>query len=123
MGRFDPAAAARLETAGHVVVLDAATGAVSPTTEGADLVLTRLPDDRAARRVYTELARTASPGQVFADLSNLPSAVEEWCALALPAFLAVGQDGGVRGEPAHLERARSVLEMVAGHVHEGGRLR
>ena len=122
LGRFDGAAAARLRTDGHEVVLDPAEGPVATAAEGADLVLTRLADDRAGRRVYTELARTASPGQVFADLSPLSAALQEWCALALPAFLAIEPGGDARGEPDHLERARPVLEALAGPLGGRGRL-
>lgn len=116
LGRFDGAAAARLRAAGHRVVIDPATGPVSTPAEGADVVVTSLPDEPAVRRVYSELARTAAPGQVFADLSEVSAATRAWCALALPAFVAVGGDGDVSAEPAHGERARPVLEALIGPV-------
>ena len=125
LGRFDAAATPRLTTAGHEVVEDAASGSVAAAAEGADLVVTWLAEERELRRVYSELARTASPGQVFADLSPVAPALHEWCALVLPAFVGVtaGQVLEVRGEPAHVARARTVLEAATGApVREAGRL-
>ena len=111
LGDFGGAAAHGLRAAGHAVEVDAAEGPVTGAAEGADVVVTILPDDRAARRVYTELARTASPGQVFVDL-GAGAATHEWCALVLPAF--VGVRGAVAtGEPGHVERARPVLQVLA----------
>lgn len=117
-------AAARLAAAGHAVVTHAGAGyPVFEAAEGADLVLTFLGGDAAVRRIYSELARTASPGQVFADHTAVPEATARWCGLVLPAFLAapLGPDGlRVRGARSHFERARPAFEVYAGAVaYEG----
>lgn len=111
----------RLESRGHAVkVLHHPAEAYAGGAEGADLVITLLPDSTAARLVYSELARSASPGQVFVDHSGLDPETAKWCALALPAFLEapIGPGGAieVRGERAHFERALPVLSAYAGPV-------
>ena len=117
-------AAARLEAAGNDVVRDPATGSVGTAAENAGLVLTLLAGDAAVRRVYAELARTATAGQVFVDHSPAASATHRWCALALPAFLAarLAPSGAlrVRGEAPHLERVRPLLRVYAPRVIYAG---
>jgi 3-hydroxyisobutyrate dehydrogenase-like beta-hydroxyacid dehydrogenase len=111
----------RLRSSGHQVkVLHYPAESYAGGAEGADLVITLLPDSAAARLVYSELARRASPGQVFVDHSDLDPETAAWCALALPAFLEapIGERGEieVRGERAHFERALPVLSAYADPV-------
>ncbi len=111
----------RLRSSGHQVkLLRYPAESYAGGAEGADLVITLLPDSAAARLVYSELARRASPGQVFVDHSDLEPETAAWCALALPAFLEapIGERGEieVRGERAHFERALPVLSAYADPV-------
>ena len=108
----------RMRSQGYQVrVVDYPAGSYAAGAAGADVVVTMLPDSAAARLVYTELARSASPGQVFVDHSDLDRETAAWCALALPAFLEapIGEHGEVevRGERAHFERALPVLSTYA----------
>ncbi len=92
-------------------------GSAGEAAQGADLVLTALPTVESVRLVYSELARAASPGQVYADHSTVDLETSRWCALAVPAFLDAPVSGGpsgveagtltvmAGGEPAHFERA------------------
>ncbi len=113
----------RLLAAGHEVAVHnrsrpavdelAAAGAVpagsaSEAAQGAEVVLTALPTIESVRLVYSELARTATPGQVFADHSTVDLATSRWCALAMPAFL----DAPVSGGPAGVEAG--TLTIMAG---------
>lgn len=118
-------AATALAAAGHQVSRHPGDGPVGPAADGSELVLTWLAGDAAVRRVYAELARTASPGQVFADHSEVAEATARWCALAMPAFLwaPIGPGGlRARGERAHFDRARAAFEVYAGPASLEGRL-
>jgi 3-hydroxyisobutyrate dehydrogenase-like beta-hydroxyacid dehydrogenase len=105
-----------------------ATGSASEAAEGAEVVLTALPTIDSVRLVYSELARTASPGQVYADHSTVDLETSRWCALAMPAFLDAPVSGGpagveagtltimVGGSEAHYERALPVFGAYGGTV-------
>lgn len=100
----------------------------SAAAEGAEVVLTALPTIESVRLVYSELARAATPGQVFADHSTVDLATSRWCALALPAFLDAPVSGGPAGVEAgtltvmaggreeHFARARPVFEAYGGTI-------
>jgi 2-hydroxy-3-oxopropionate reductase len=133
----------RLLAAGHQVVVHnrsrpaveelAAAGAVpagsaTAAAEGAEVVLTALPTIDSVRLVYAELARTATPGQIFADHSTVDLATTRWCALAMPAFLDAPVSGGpagveagtltimAGGEQAHFDRAVGALRAYGGTI-------
>ncbi len=114
----------RLLAAGHEVAVHsrspgpvdelAAEGAI-PTTSaseaihGAEVILTALPTVAAVRQVYEEMARVASPNQVFADHSTVDVQTSRWCGRVMPAFL----DAPVSGPPPVVEPGRLTV-MVGG---------
>jgi 3-hydroxyisobutyrate dehydrogenase len=126
---FDPAPAAREAAAANgVTVFDSGTGAV----QGADVVITMLPNGTLVRECYAELMPSASPEALFIDSSTI--AVDD--ARAVHAYAGdrgFGQldapvSGGVKGavagtlaflvggEAEALERGRPVLEAMAGKI-------
>ena len=127
----------RLVAAGHRVTAHdpsapSGHGSATAAVEGAEVVITALPDVPTVWLVYTELSRTASPGQVFVDHSRVDLETSRWCALALPAFLDAPALGGpeaaargdltllVGGEPGHLERAIPALRAYARTIDHRG---
>ncbi len=106
----------------------AAAGSATEAAEGADVVLTALPTIDSVRLVYSELARVATPGQIFADHSTVDLATTRWCALAMPAFVdapvsggPAGVEGGTLtimagGEQRHFERLLPALRAYGGTI-------
>lgn len=110
--------------AAGAVACDSGTEAI----QDVEVVLTSLPTIESVRLVYAELARAATPGQVFADHSTVDLETSRWCALAVPAFLDAPVSGGPAGVEAgtltimaggrqeHLDRARPALEAYGGTI-------
>jgi 3-hydroxyisobutyrate dehydrogenase len=131
---FDPVPTAALATADHgVAVCDSAAVAVS----GADVVITMLPHGEAVKRCYAEILPAASKGALFIDSSTISvdDAREVHASAAshglaqLDAPVSGGVKGAVAGTLAFmvggdedaLQRARPVLEPMAGKIiHCGG---
>ncbi|CAM4127346.1 3-hydroxyisobutyrate dehydrogenase [Mycobacterium basiliense] len=126
---FDPVpAAAAAAAAGGASVHDSAAAAVT----GADVVLTMLPNGELVKRCYAEVLPTAQPGALFIDSSTISvTDAREVHALAEShgmAQLDAPVSGGVKGaaagtlafmvggDEAALQRARPVLEPMAGKV-------
>ena len=126
---FDPVPAARdAATAKGVTVCDTGAAAV----QGADVVITMLPNGTLVRQCYAEVIPTAPAGALFVDSSTI--AVDD--ARAVHAYAGergFGQldapvSGGVKGavagtlafmvggEAEALEKARPVLEAMAGKI-------
>lgn len=124
LGMMGRPMARRLLAEGHQVtvhnrsrrVIDelAAEGAVPATsvaevTKDAELVLTALPSIDSVRQVYSEMARTASPGQLFIDHSTVDIETSRWCGSLMPAFL----DAPVSGPPP-VDSSTRVTVMAGG---------
>lgn len=126
---FDPVPAARQAAADHgVTVLESASAAV----QGADVVVTMLPNGALVRQCYADVMPAAAKGALFIDSSTI--AVDD--ARSANAFAAergfaqldAPVSGGVKGAvagtlafmvggtAAALETARPVLEPMAGKV-------
>ena len=126
---FDPVPAARQAAADHgVTVLESASAAV----QGADVVVTMLPNGTLVKECYADVMPAAAKGALFIDSSTI--AVDD--ARSANAFAAergfaqldAPVSGGVKGAvagtlafmvggtAAALETARPVLEPMAGKV-------
>jgi len=126
---FDPMpAAVEAAIANGVAVFESGPEAVS----GADIVITMLPNGDAVKRSYAELLPAADGNALFIDSSTI-SVDDAREVHALAASRGVAQldapvSGGVKGavagtlafmvggEDAALERARPVLEPMAGKI-------
>ncbi|MCV7421644.1 3-hydroxyisobutyrate dehydrogenase [Mycobacterium yunnanensis] len=152
LGNMGGPMAANLVAAGHVVrgfdLVDAlrdaaeASGVTVVTSgaeavDGADVVITSLPNGAIVRACYDDVLSAAKPGTLFVDTSTI--SVDDARALNALA-VAHGHDhvdapvsGGVKGATAGtlafmvggtdaaVERARPVLEPMAGKIiHCGG---
>ena len=131
---FDPVPAAVAAATGHgVTVFDSAAEAVA----GAEVVITMLPNGDLVKRCYTEILPSARAGALFIDSSTISvNDAREAHELAgshgvaqLDAPVSGGVKGAVAGtlafmvggdEPG-LERARPVLEPMAGKIIHCGR--
>ncbi|ORV60319.1 3-hydroxyisobutyrate dehydrogenase [Mycobacterium europaeum] len=131
---FDPVPAAAAAAAGNgVTTFDSAADAVA----GAEVVITMLPNGDLVKRCYTDVLPTAKAGALFIDSSTISvDDAREVHALArshgvpqLDAPVSGGVKGAVAGtlafmvggDEAAVERARPVLEPMAGKVvHCGG---
>ncbi|WP_156687287.1 3-hydroxyisobutyrate dehydrogenase [Mycobacterium sp. Marseille-P9652] len=131
---FDPVSRAAADATGHgVAVFDSAVDAV----EDADVVITMLPNGDVVKRCYADILPAAQRGALFIDSSTISvTDAREVHALAeshgvaqLDAPVSGGVKGAVAGTLAFmvggddeaLERARPVLEPMAGKViHCGG---
>ncbi len=131
---FDPVPAAAAAAAGNgVTTFDSAADAVA----GADVVITMLPNGDLVKRCYTDVLPAAKAGALFIDSSTISvDDAREAHALAqshgvsqLDAPVSGGVKGAVAGtlafmvggDEAAVERARPVLEPMAGKVvHCGG---
>jgi 3-hydroxyisobutyrate dehydrogenase len=126
---YDPVpTAATVASSNGVAVFDRAADAVAD----ADVVITMLPNGDIVKRCYTDILPAARPGALFIDSSTISvSDARDVHALAeghgiaqLDAPVSGGVKGAVAGtlafmvggdEPA-VERARPVLEPMAGKV-------
>ncbi|UXA08024.1 3-hydroxyisobutyrate dehydrogenase [Mycobacterium sp. SMC-2] len=126
---FDPVPAAVAAAAGNgVTTFDSAADAVA----GADVVITMLPNGELVKRCYADVLPAAKAGALFVDSSTISvNDAREVHALAeshgvsqLDAPVSGGVKGAVAGtlafmvggDAAALERARPVLEPMAGKV-------
>jgi 3-hydroxyisobutyrate dehydrogenase len=126
---FDPVPAAVEAAIGNgVAVFDSGPEAVT----GADVVITMLPHGDAVKRSYAELLPAADRGSLFIDSSTISvDDAREVHALAVShgvAQLDAPVSGGVKGavagtlafmvggEDDALDRARPVLEPMAGKI-------
>ncbi|MFY2860158.1 3-hydroxyisobutyrate dehydrogenase [Mycobacterium sp. THU-M104] len=126
---FDPLPAAATAAAGNgVTVFDNAAHAVA----GADVVITMLPNGEVVKRCYFEVLPAARAGALFIDSSTISvDDAREVHALAEShgiAQLDAPVSGGVKGaaagtlafmvggEASALQRARPVLEPMAGKI-------
>jgi 3-hydroxyisobutyrate dehydrogenase len=126
---FDPVPAALSAAAeAGVTAFDSATDAVA----GSDVVITMLPNGELVKRCYAEILPAARPGALFIDSSTISvNDAREVHALAesngvaqLDAPVSGGVKGAVAGTLAFmvggdedaLQRARPVLEPMAGKV-------
>ncbi|OBH83075.1 3-hydroxyisobutyrate dehydrogenase [Mycobacterium scrofulaceum] len=126
---FDPVPAAVAAAAGNgVTTFDSAADAVA----GADVVITMLPNGDLVKRCYADILPAATAGALFIDSSTISvDDAREVHALAeshgvsqLDAPVSGGVKGAVAGTLAFmvggdddaLERARPVLEPMAGKV-------
>jgi 3-hydroxyisobutyrate dehydrogenase len=126
---FDPVPAARAAAAENgATVFDNATAVVS----GADVVITMLPNGDVVKRCYAEILPAARDGALFIDSSTISvNDAREVHALAgshgmpqLDAPVSGGVKGAVAGtlafmvggDEAALQRARPVLNPMAGKV-------
>lgn len=126
---FDPVPAAVAAAAGNgVTTFDSAAEAVA----GADVVITMLPNGDLVKRCYADVLPAAKAGALFIDSSTISvNDAREVHALAqshgvsqLDAPVSGGVKGAVAGtlafmvggDDAALERARPVLEPMAGKV-------
>ena len=126
---FDPVPAARAAGAEKgVSVHDSGADAVS----GADVVITMLPNGTLVKQCYGEVMTDATPGTLFIDSSTISvDDAREVHGYALErgfAQLDAPVSGGVKGavagtlafmvggEAEALERARPVLEAMAGKI-------
>lgn len=126
---FDPVPAAVAAAAGNgVTTFDSAAEAVA----GADVVITMLPNGDLVKRCYADVLPAATAGALFIDSSTISvDDAREVHALAesrgvsqLDAPVSGGVKGAVAGTLAFmvggdddaLERARPVLEPMAGKV-------
>jgi 3-hydroxyisobutyrate dehydrogenase len=126
---FDPAPAAR-EAAGAkgVAVFDRGTDAV----QGADVVITMLPNGTLVKQCYAEVMAAAQPGALFVDSSTIAvndaREVNSYAAERGFAQLDAPVSGGVKGavagtlafmvggDAAALEQGRPALEAMAGKI-------
>ena len=126
---FDPAPAAR-EAAGAqgVAVFDRGTDAV----QGADVVITMLPNGTLVKQCYAEVMPAAQPGALFVDSSTIAvndaREVNSYAAERGFAQLDAPVSGGVKGavagtlafmvggDAAALEQGRPALEAMAGKI-------
>jgi 3-hydroxyisobutyrate dehydrogenase len=126
---FDPAPAAR-EAAGAkgVAVFDRGTDAV----QGADVVITMLPNGTLVKECYAEVMPAAQPGALFVDSSTIAvndaRQVNGYAAERGFAQLDAPVSGGVKGavagtlafmvggDAAALEQGRPALEAMAGKI-------
>lgn len=126
---FDPVpAAASSARAAGAAVFDSATDAVAD----ADVVITMLPSGEVVKRCYAEVLPAARPGALFIDSSTISVTdareVHELAKSQGMAQLDAPVSGGVKGatagtlafmvggDQAALERARPVLEPMAGKI-------
>lgn len=126
---FDPVpAAAAAAGANGVAVLDSAADAVA----GADVVITMLPNGDIVKRCYAEVLPAARDGALFIDSSTISvtdarevhALAESRGAVQVDAPVSGGVKGAVAGTLAFmvggdeeaLQRARPVLEPMAGKV-------
>jgi len=126
---FDPVpAAVAAAAASGVAVFDTAAEAVT----GTDVVITMLPNGDIVRRCYAEVLPAATPGALFIDSSTISvNDAREVHALAqshglpqLDAPVSGGVKGAmagtlafmVGGDESAVQRARPVLEPMAGKV-------
>jgi 3-hydroxyisobutyrate dehydrogenase len=126
---FDPVpTAVAAAAAGGVAVFDSAADAVSE----ADIVITMLPNGDVVKRCYAEIMPGARAGAVFIDSSTISvNDAREVHALAeshglpqLDAPVSGGVKGAVAGtlafmvggDDSALQRARPVLEPMAGKI-------
>ena len=126
---FDPVPAAR-EAAGAkgVAVFDRGTDAV----QGADVVITMLPNGTLVKQCYAEVMPAAQPGALFVDSSTIAvndaRQVNSYAAERGFAQLDAPVSGGVKGavagtlafmvggDAAALEQGRPALEAMAGKI-------
>jgi len=126
---FDPVPAARQAAADKgVTVLESASAAV----QGADVVVTMLPNGTLVRQCYADVVPVATKGALFIDSSTIAvddaRSVNAYAAERGFAQLDAPVSGGVKGAvagtlafmvggtAAALETARPVLEPMAGKV-------
>lgn len=126
---FDPVPAARQAAADHgVTVLESASAAV----QGADVVVTMLPNGTLVRQCYADVMPAAATGALFIDSSTIAvddaRSANAYAAERGFAQLDAPVSGGVKGAvagtlafmiggtAAALETARPVLEPMAGKV-------
>lgn len=126
---FDPVPVAlSAATATGVTGFDNATDAVA----GSDVVITMLPNGELVKRCYTEILPVARPGALFIDSSTISvndarevnSLAESHGVAQLDAPVSGGVKGAVAGTLAFmvggdetaLQRARPVLEPMAGKI-------
>lgn len=126
---FDPVPAARQAAADKgVAVLDSGADAVS----GADVVITMLPNGNLVKQCYGEIMPAAAEGTLFVDSSTIAvDDAREVHAYALErgfSQLDAPVSGGVKGavagtlafmvggEADALEKARPVLDAMAGKI-------
>ncbi|HKI41061.1 MAG TPA: 3-hydroxyisobutyrate dehydrogenase [Mycobacterium sp.] len=126
---FDPVPAAAAAATNHgVTAFDSAADAAAE----ADVVITMLPNGDVVKRCYAEILPAARPGTLFIDSSTISvNDAREVHALAeshgvsqLDAPVSGGVKGAVAGtlafmvggDESALERARPVLEPMAGKV-------
>ncbi|WP_445161968.1 3-hydroxyisobutyrate dehydrogenase [Mycobacterium sp. Dal123C01] len=131
---FDPVpTAAATAAAGGVEVFDSAADAVAE----ADVVITMLPNGDIVKRCYAEVLPAARAGALFIDSSTISvndardvhSQAESHGVSQLDAPVSGGVKGAVAGtlafmvggDEAAVQRARQVLEPMAGKIiHCGG---
>jgi 3-hydroxyisobutyrate dehydrogenase len=126
---FDPVPAARQAAADYgVTVLESASAAV----QGADVVVTMLPNGTLVRQCYADVMPAAAQGALFIDSSTIAvddaRSANAYAAERGFAQLDAPVSGGVKGAvagtlafmvggtAAALETARPVLEPMAGKV-------
>src|SRR5262249_34636960 len=126
---FDPVPAAVTTAAGNgVTTFDTAAGAVAE----ADVVITMLPHGDAVKRCYADVLPAARAGALFIDSSTISvndareehSLAESHGGSQLDAPVSGGVKGAVAGtlafmvggDQSALQRARPVLEPMAGKV-------
>jgi len=126
---FDPVPAAAAAATNHgVTAFDSAADAAAE----ADVVITMLPNGDVVKRCYAEILPAARPGTLFIDSSTISvNDAREVHALAeshgvsqLDAPVSGGVKGAVAGtlafmvggDDSALERARLVLEPMAGKI-------
>lgn len=126
---FDPAPAARSAAADNgVTVFEDALAAV----QGADVVVTMLPNGALVRQCYAEVMPAAAAGALFIDSSTIAvddaRAVHDYATERGFAQLDAPVSGGVKGavagtlafmvggEADSLQTARPVLEAMAGKI-------
>jgi 3-hydroxyisobutyrate dehydrogenase len=126
---FDPVPAAAEAAAAHGATL---FGTAAEAVAEADVVITMLPNGDVVRRCYAEILPAAKPGALLIDSSTISvSDAREVHALAgshdlpqLDAPVSGGVKGAVAGtlafmvggEESAVQRAREVLEPMAGKI-------
>ena len=126
---FDPVPAAGAAAgAGGATIFDSAADAVAE----ADVVITMLPNGDVVKRCYAEILPAARPGALFIDSSTISvtdardvhSLAESHGVSQLDAPVSGGVKGAVAGtlafmvggDESALQRARPVLEPMAGKI-------
>jgi 3-hydroxyisobutyrate dehydrogenase len=126
---FDPVPAARqAATDKGVTVADSGAAAAA----GADVVITMLPNGTLVKECYGEVMPTAAPGALFIDSSTISvddaRSIHAYAAERGFAQLDAPVSGGVKGavagtlafmvggEAPALEKARPVLDAMAGKI-------